>query len=332
MFGGFIGDLVGGIGDAIGGGLEGIGDTLGGLTNGVGDLMQGDFSGFDDAMHDAFSGFDDAINNTVGWESLADFFVPGSGNALRLTKALKEGNPLGSIRSLASMFGAPDMGMGTDMPDTGSLGGNMADSMGETSATLGGDVTPTQAMGNSEISSLNNYYGGNFGTESGGMGGTSLPTIPSISGVVQGNLPSTAGDPFDQFKRSPFGSKVIELLKPGQSKMSPGNAALGAGMGLYGAISNHRALSGQRDSLRGLYGQNSPYAKALREQLNRRDAAAGRRSQYGPREVELQAKLAQMAGGLAPTMSNITMAQNQNKMRGLQDLYKMAQLSGIFEG
>lgn len=56
----------------------------------------------------------------------------------------------------------------------------------------------------------------------------------------------------------------------------------------------------QADSLAAMYGQNSPYAQELRQQLERKDAAGGRRSQYGPREVELQAKLASMQAQTAP--------------------------------
>jgi len=52
----------------------------------------------------------------------------------------------------------------------------------------------------------------------------------------------------------------------------------------------------QLQALNSLYAPNSAYAQTLREQLSRRDAAKGVRSQYGPREVELQAKLAAQQG------------------------------------
>lgn len=48
-------------------------------------------------------------------------------------------------------------------------------------------------------------------------------------------------------------------------------------------------------SLNDMFSPNSPYAQQLQRELARRDAASGRRSQYGPRSVELQAKLAQAA-------------------------------------
>ena len=44
-----------------------------------------------------------------------------------------------------------------------------------------------------------------------------------------------------------------------------------------------------------MFGQDSPYAKQLRQTLERKDAAAGRNSQYGNRETQLQALLAEKA-------------------------------------
>jgi len=59
---------------------------------------------------------------------------------------------------------------------------------------------------------------------------------------------------------------------------------------------NYNTLAGnqqnQIQNLMDLYSPNSAYAQTMRQTLDRRDAAAGRRSQYGPREVELMAKLA----------------------------------------
>lgn len=80
---------------------------------------------------------------------------------------------------------------------------------------------------------------------------------------------------------------------------------------------------GQAQQLADLYGPNSPYAAQLRQQLERKDAAAGRRSQYGPREVELQARLADVASRNAPNVlaanqSAQTLRQQGQTTRGQQ--------------
>jgi len=83
-----------------------------------------------------------------------------------------------------------------------------------------------------------------------------------------------------------------------------------------------------------MFGQNSAYSQQLRQQLERRDAAGGRRSQYGPREVELQAKLAQMAAQYGPNISQSNMAaqqaSQQRRAQNLSTLYAMGRESGLF--
>lgn len=104
--------------------------------------------------------------------------------------------------------------------------------------------------------------------------------------------------------------------------------------GLAGMYANNRSnniLKDQQNSLSGMYGQNSPFSQALRSQLERRDAAGGRRSQYGPREVELQAHLAQLASRNAPTIANLGQQRNQNNMQNLNSLMYLGRNSGMFK-
>lgn len=90
-------------------------------------------------------------------------------------------------------------------------------------------------------------------------------------------------------------------------------------------------INNQINAVDNMYGQNSAYANQMRQELERKDAAAGRRSQYGGREVELQAKLAaqqsqmrQAALVQAPQFAkNIQTATNATQARslGLLDMY-----------
>ena len=114
------------------------------------------------------------------------------------------------------------------------------------------------------------------------------------------------------------------------------DAALGTLGGLYADNQIGKSLGSQQASLSGLYGQDSPYAQTLRQQLERRDAAGGRRSQYGPREVELQAALAGNAARLAPQQMQLAQMQNARKLALLRMLgtgyQKAGGLSGIMGG
>jgi len=131
------------------------------------------------------------------------------------------------------------------------------------------------------------------------------------------------------------------------------DANMGIGEALPGLAGMYAGYQGMRDSskmlggLQDLYSQNSPYAQMLRQQLQRKDAAGGRRSQYGPREVELQAKLAQMASGQIGAMSQLQQRQNINRaqmmqqglgafqkmggIKGLQSLFGMGGMGGMFD-
>jgi hypothetical protein len=115
----------------------------------------------------------------------------------------------------------------------------------------------------------------------------------------------------------------------------------GAGMdlngllqGLGGLYMGHRATgqyNGALDTLNNLYSPNSPYAQNMRQAMERRDAAAGRRSQYGTRETELAGNLAQAQGqalsspGYANLMNQRGISQNQ----GLNTLLTLLEKSGM---
>jgi hypothetical protein len=127
--------------------------------------------------------------------------------------------------------------------------------------------------------------------------------------------------------QSGFGNSTTGQTGTGFDKVLNG---LGTGMGLYGLYQQYAGANKQANSLSSMFGPNSAYATQLRQQLNRRDAAAGRRSQYGPREVELQAKLAGMANQIAPNVLAANQYGRQNLMQMLQ-MAGMANKAGVFD-
>lgn len=91
------------------------------------------------------------------------------------------------------------------------------------------------------------------------------------------------------------------------------------------------ALGSQADSLAqqlaALSDPNSAYMQNARSAIERKDAAAGRRSQWGDREVQLQGTLADYVGKYAPGLNNsITSARNQisQNNQGLASLFANA--------
>lgn len=131
-------------------------------------------------------------------------------------------------------------------------------------------------------------------------------------------------------KDSPYFKGAVGMLAgsvPGLGSVAQkafGNDTyVGLGTGLAGlALSNaaQRDYRRQADSLQSLYTQDSPYARQLRQQLLRQDASRGRRSQAGTREVELQARLADLNSRNAPTLQNLTAARRQAQLGGVESL------------
>jgi hypothetical protein len=192
-----------------------------------------------------------------------------------------------------------------------------------------------------------------------GPANTALSNNPAAS-IAKGGLGLAAGSVF-----GPIGALAAPAIadalglssafaNAGTVSSFQGNDAnMGIGEALPGLAGMFAGYQGMRDSskmlggLQDLYSQNSPYAQMLRQQLQRKDAAGGRRSQYGPREVELQAKLAQMASGQIGAMSQLQQRQNINRaqmmqqglgafqkmggIKGLQSLFGMGGMGGMFD-
>lgn len=142
--------------------------------------------------------------------------------------------------------------------------------------------------------------GGMLGSKIGGAvgsDGSSLPSsaTPGINGMGS-NLPTNSMGVGGNFGGNMVNDSLAGLL--------PSYLATNAAQ---------KATKGQISNLEQLFAPNSAYAQNMRQQLDRRDAAAGRRSQYGPREVELQAKLATLAAAQAPQIQKLYDQRNANR-------------------
>lgn len=114
--------------------------------------------------------------------------------------------------------------------------------------------------------------GGGPGTGIAGMFGDAVNGIKNIPGVSK-----VGGSIVNNLLGSALGGGGVSTL---------GN--LGSLFTNYNQYSQNKDLI---DQIKGVYSPDGAYAKTLGEQLGRRDAQAGRNSQYGPRLTELMAKL-----------------------------------------
>lgn len=138
------------------------------------------------------------------------------------------------------------------------------------------------------------------------IGNAILPGIGGMLGSWAGSkvdLPSYTGPRDASFGIGDVAPTLMQLYGMSQ-----------AGKGLGEASDMNSALASQVRSLGEIYGPNSPYAAQMRQTLARKDAAAGRNSQYGPREAQLQALLAEKQAQATSAMSQAAQAGNANAL------------------
>ena len=193
-------------------------------------------------------------------------------------------------------------------------------------ATMLGGGNPLGAA-----STIAGAYGGLPGAMMNAGYNASKGNFGSAGGLAGG----LAGGPAGAFVGNQIGQAVSGRGAPGVSGVQQGREAGGpdwAGIigglgGLYGnrgggnisgADANNQAVSQQIQSLGNMYSPNSPYAQQLRQTLERKDAASGRRSQYGPREVQLMAALADKQASVSDSMGRLAQTNQANQI-ALQD-------------
>lgn len=250
----------GGMGDFGGYGLTGSVNSDGSFQGGGGLGLQGpNYSEFD--MSDpAFGGYGLAgpgqmsLGNPTGAPGVIGS-TPDQGWFSKFMKS-----PFGKIAMMALAAKNPALAMGLNLFNAGKQG-----KAGEYMGGMFGNM-----VGNAVAGPL----GGQVGSQLGAWGGRGLD---GRGGVAEGAVAETGGRTGD---RGGFGLEdLASLYAASRTNTSPYSGTAG--------------INGGRD-LSSIYGPTSQYATELRKQLERRDAAAGRRSQYGPRETELMTKLAEL--------------------------------------
>ena len=88
--------------------------------------------------------------------------------------------------------------------------------------------------------------------------------------------------------------------------------------GLAGLYQANRQRKQAKDLMSMIGGRRDAYGAQLRRQLERRDAASGRRSDYGGRETQLQAGLAELDSRNAPGMMQLSNLESLSRLGMLQ--------------
>lgn len=334
---GIVDDVLGGIGDVFSGIGNFVGDNLGGLLS-VASFIPGPWQPFALGLNTMYN---IANENPLG----AAFSALGASGAL--------GGLGEATGGLAGAGGAPGstelLSSVDDLSGAWGSIGQGSTSMGDMFSGIGGSALGS-LEGLSAADSAASGLAGGAGGFSVGAGqdalGDFLSTLPSDrfapeSGIQSSLSPgmNAAGNLADSLGMSPLVDALAGMGAGGtnfaQGLSQAGSSPLlqmltGAGK-LYGGYQDYRSAQDARRALGEnnrrideLYGVNSPYAQHARQVMERRDAAAGRNSQYGPRETQLAALLADKQAS-ARMNPNYLMSLAASKQRG-------AGLGGLLSG
>jgi len=279
------------------------GAVLGGAAGWAGNTMFGPST-------TTTSGLTDAAGNAVATPS--DFFpIGGAGNANLTPAALESG-----LGTPGYGFNAGAAASGLFNPDVIGAGANQDFSLDNINYSNEGRNYPTpdstQGTGGSPVNASTATTNG-------------LPFVPVTPGVTTGGGTVTGGGTGGGFPPGSLGGGGT-----GTGTTDTNWAGLAAGLyDMYAKNKMADAWQAQLDKvnkgIEGLYAPGSPEYQALWQDMSRKDAAAGRNSQYGVRAVDLAGKIAPiktnaMVQSLGPTT---TMMQNQlsNQYGGLNSLF-----------
>lgn len=308
-----------------------------GFGDGSGLGMGGSDGGFGDGISGSGISFSDGGFGTPGFgESGSTGFGDGiSGSGISFNDGLGFGIGLGmdSGSSLGLGFNSSLADFGLDAGMTADPGFSFND------ASLSSFGTPgfnSNSDDNGFLGKFKGFLSSQAMNAALGKAGIPSGLAPGILGLGKAAITGDPNSAFNGFFSTakgmalgalgPMGALAglgISAMGPGGPNGQSGPAGFGGGgmslndilQGAAGLYMGNRAkgqYNQQLNTLNDLFSPNSPYAQQMKQTLERRDAASGRRSQYGNREVELAAALAQAQAGA------LTSPGYQQAMRGRQ--------------
>lgn len=165
--------------------------------------------------------------------------------------------------------------------------GNWGPAAGTLAANIAG-----RATGSGEIASLAGQFASDATRAGLGDRQGASPNTETQGGGMQG----------EGFDIAPLAQGLLSLYGMSQ-----------ANRGIQDAGKMNSAVQQQINQLSDMFSPTGVYANHMREVLARKDAAAGRNSQYGPREAQLMALLAEKQAQAANTIGNLAQTGQQNR-------------------
>lgn len=198
-------------------------------------------------------------------------------------------------------LGATTGSLGTDMASAGAYDAGLTG----VGANVGGGLSDMALAGAADAGLAG--VGANAGQAVGGSTLSGLFSTPGVSNIAAGAIKGALG-----------GGSTPSGTSTGTNTQFPW---MQTGLGLADMYGRQQAAQAMQDrfnqvntQINSMYAPGSPEAKLMEQEMARKDAAAGRNSQYGTRAVDLAAKLAATKGTL---LSNTLGNQNNLLTAGL---------------
>ena len=296
------GDILGGVGDLLGGAVEGIGDVLGGVGDIAGDFLGSDLGKLALIAGGAYLGLPSLFAAAPEGAMAAGL---GEAAASTLPEAIAAGGAATMPETLAMASNFPNMAAIESGLGTAGYGASAA-------AEASGLFAP-EAIG---------------AGAGAGLGGA--PVVDLAGTAVPGlNNPMGAAD-------ISFGQGLKDLYKAGG--LTTGLNTMRLGSSLYDMYAKNKMAGAQQNhlnQLNNMYAPGTPEYNNMARAIARKDAAAGRNSQYGVRAQNLagiiageRAKLLGSAG-----YTNTMNSQLANRYGGLNSLFaQMGRQTGMTGG
>ena len=310
--------------------------------------LMDDVLGFDPNGGGIYGAARDVLGSTIADDWLG--FDPHGGG---IVGAVNTVAPM-ALAALGAYAYDPTMfaGLGEAGGATGEAGAAAAGTEGTTAAMSGGfgqgTIAPeVTAFAPDAVSTASNIPAATAGMDAAtlGEGVASAPTVPYASGPNMMG-PQTAADLGSQFQTgmtqagvesSPtLGSMfqqgwdaVNKPLWQGGPSARAGLTGMQLGGNLYSIYAQKKmaqARQAQLDKINGMYAPGTPEYNMMMQQMARKDAAAGRNSQYGVRAQELAGQIAQKKMGMLGTSGYNDMFNSQlaNQYGSLSSLFANA--------
>lgn len=284
---------------------------------------------------------------TPGTEEARNFFGTETGGE-RNTRMSNVG---GAIQGLSSMFTPAPVRAVMAAHSTFKGGGGLGDYMKALAPALGGNLGRAVGTG---ISISDGNYGRAFqqavGGQEGALGGMAIDAASGRD--VRGPVASTVGSYLGNQVAGPMGGAAgsflaRQVMQPARERPSypgiagpTGSPPTAGGIAqensnynslgqLFGMYNNYRQSEAAKESasamkanlpdLNALFGPGSAAYTNLQKELDAKDAASGRRSQYGQRAVELASRMATLQGQYGASFANANANAEQMALKARQD-------------